>query len=80
MKRTKRADEFLARVGANVRREREGKRLTQSSLGGKLDATHSVVSRIESGERNIRLTDLFEVSRALGVTPAKLVTVNEEAA
>jgi transcriptional regulator with XRE-family HTH domain len=75
MKRTKRAFEFVVAVGANVRRERERLGLSQSALGGKLNATHSAVSRIESGERDIRISDLFEVGRALNVAPAKLVTV-----
>jgi transcriptional regulator with XRE-family HTH domain len=75
MKRTKRAFEFVVAVGANVRRERERLGWSQTTLGGKLNATHSAVSRIESGERDIRISDLFEVGRALNVAPSDLVSV-----
>lgn len=78
MKRTKKAGEFVVRVGARVKGERERKRWSQSVLAAKLDSTHSAVSRIESGERDIRLSELFEVGRALDVAPAVLVAVDNQ--
>jgi transcriptional regulator with XRE-family HTH domain len=75
MRLTKGADAFVAGVGANVKRKRESRRWSQTTLAGKLKTTHPVVSRIESGKRNMRLSELFEVGRALEVSPADLVTV-----
>lgn len=78
MKRTKKAEAFVEAVGSNVRRERERRRMSQAALGAKLETTHSVISRIESAERDMRLSELSEVSRALGTTPAALVATEAQ--
>lgn len=75
MKRTKQADSFVVAVGARARSQRERLRLSQAAVASQIKATHSVVSRIESGERDIRLSELFEISRALRTTPSDLVKV-----
>jgi transcriptional regulator with XRE-family HTH domain len=76
MKRTKAARAFVVAVGQKVKRARERRQLSQAALGAKLDGDHSLVSRIESGKKDLRLSGLHEVSRALETTPRDLVDVD----
>lgn len=79
MKTTRAAKRFVVGVGLNVRSRRKALGLGQGDLGKKLSIDAPTVSRIESGQRDLRTSELFEVGRALGVPPAALVTVGEEA-
>lgn len=80
MKRTKQARAFVVAVGGRIRETRKAARLTQVSLGKKLDIDSPTVSRIESGKKDLRTSELYEFGRALGVPPAALVTVTTEPA
>jgi transcriptional regulator with XRE-family HTH domain len=78
MKRTKQARAFVVAVGGKIRETRKAARLTQVGLGKKLDIDAPTVSRIESGKKDLRTSELYEVGRALGTSPAILVAVEAE--
>jgi transcriptional regulator with XRE-family HTH domain len=78
MRTTKAAQRFVAGVGRNIRAERKARGLGQGALGKKLAIDAPTVSRIESGQRDLRTSELFEIGRALGASPAALVTVETE--
>lgn len=48
-------------------------RLTQSDLATLLNKPQSYVSKIESGERSLHVSELFDYSNALNVPPEDLV-------
>jgi transcriptional regulator with XRE-family HTH domain len=59
-------------VHNNVKRLREKKKLTQQQLAKKARVTLSMVSRIESGERDLNLKLLVRIADGLGVVPESL--------
>ena len=79
MRRSKQARAFPVVVGSNVRKARNGAGLTQTAFGKKLRIDAPTVSRIESGQKDLRTSELFEVGRALDVPPAALLAPVDEA-
>lgn len=75
MKRTTKAQRFVEAVGQNVRDARKAKGMGQDQLGRRIGADAPTVSRIESGKKDLRLSQLWELSRALEAAPASLVSV-----
>lgn len=63
----------LSKLGANVRRERTNKGLTQEQLAEKIDISLRNVQRIEAGEINPLATTLIRLRRALGCSAEKLL-------
>lgn len=66
----------LARFGANVRRERTRREVTQEKLAELADLNIRTVQKIESGSINILITTASRIQRALGcdwedLVPAK---------
>ena len=59
-------------VGASLRDVRIAANLTQADVAARLDKPQSYVSKIESGERALRLYELDDYARALGTTPEDL--------
>ena len=51
---------------------REGADLTQRDLAARLKRPHSVVGRIEAGERRVDVVEFIEIARALDVDPRQL--------
>ncbi len=66
-------DEQLERFGAKVRAARLGRGWTQEDLAYKTGLASVQVSRIERGKREIRLTTLLRLLRALDVAPSDLL-------
>jgi transcriptional regulator with XRE-family HTH domain len=64
-----------AGVGALLRAARERAGLTQEALGAAAGITQAAVSRWESGERELGVTDLLAAASALGCSPASLLPV-----
>ena len=62
-----------AQLGATVRRLRLAAGLTQEQLGDLAKMDLSAVSRLERGQRNLRLDTLVRLARALDVPPAALL-------
>jgi len=61
------------RVGANVKRLREAKGLSQEQLAFDADMHRTYVSGIERGKRNPTITVLERLALALGVTSSELL-------
>ncbi|MBI4657529.1 MAG: helix-turn-helix transcriptional regulator [Verrucomicrobia bacterium] len=55
----------LKRFGANIRRERVAKSLTQEKLAELVDLNVRTVQKIEAGSVNILITTVFRFQRAL---------------
>lgn len=53
--------------------------LTQAEVAKRLGKPQSYVSKIEMGERSLRLHELFPYSQALGVSPSDVVSEIERA-
>jgi len=52
-----------------IRVQRREKRMSQSQLGQMLHMPQSQIARIEQGNRDVRLSTLLELSRALDLEP-----------
>jgi transcriptional regulator with XRE-family HTH domain len=63
----------LQRFGANVRAARLARGWTQEDLAHETGLATVQVSRIERGRREVRLTTLIRLVRALGVTSNDLL-------
>jgi transcriptional regulator with XRE-family HTH domain len=57
--------------GAELRRLREARRLSQADLAARAGCGHHSISRIESGEREASRHMLDRLSRGLALTPAE---------
>jgi transcriptional regulator with XRE-family HTH domain len=66
-------EQVLQRFGANVRAARRQRGWTQEDLSRASGLAVVQVSRIERGAREIRLTTLLALVRALEVSPARLL-------
>ncbi|PDS41327.1 transcriptional regulator [Rhizobium anhuiense] len=61
-------------MAANLRRIRHGKKLTQEELAHRTGLSARHIGAIERAEMSATLTVLGQISEALGVEPAVLVT------
>ncbi|PDT39338.1 MULTISPECIES: helix-turn-helix domain-containing protein [Sinorhizobium] len=61
-------------MAVNLRRIRHGKKLTQEELAHRTGLSTRHISAIERAEMSATLTVLGQISDALGVEPAELVT------
>lgn len=53
---------------------REEAALTQSQLAQRLGKPQSFISKLESGERSLRVEELPQIAQSLGVSPLRIVT------
>lgn len=65
-----RPDPIDAYVGSRVRARRMGLRMSQSKLGQVIGVTFQQVQKYENGNNRIGASNLFKISRALGVDVA----------
>lgn len=72
-KRRKPAGGLQSVIGANVRRLRKGKGLSQEELADLCGYHRTYVGGIERSERNITITTLEALAGALGVEPHTLL-------
>ena len=68
------------KVGANIRRQREGQKMTQDVLAAKLqlrgcDITRSAVAKIEVGQRHLYPDELILIKEVLGCSYEDLLCV-----
>ena len=61
-------------MAVNLRRIRHGKKLTQEELAHRTGLSARHIGAIERAEMSATLTVLGQISEALGVEPAELVT------
>jgi transcriptional regulator with XRE-family HTH domain len=64
---------LLSRFGDNVRTVRLAKGISQEGLADKAGLHRTYVSSVERGERNVTLETIEKLSKALGVSMAKLM-------
>ena len=61
------------KLGANIKKIRTKKRMSQGDICRKLDMDRSYMSAIESGKKNVTITVLDKLAKALGVSPSELL-------
>lgn len=66
-------DGVLERFGANVRSARLARGWTQEELAHRTGLAPVQVSRVERGKREIRLTTLVRLLKALDMPPSELL-------
>ena len=64
--------QWAAIVGANIRRLRKAKGLTQEKLAQEADMAMRYVAGVERGEENPSLRFLVKMAEVLGVGPGEL--------
>jgi transcriptional regulator with XRE-family HTH domain len=57
------------RFGANLKRARKARGMTQEALGLAAGLDAAVISRIEAGQREPRVTNITKIAKALEVPP-----------
>jgi HTH-type transcriptional repressor of puuD len=65
--------ELAKTFGLNVRRERERRGLSVRALGRACNMDGAGISRVENGERDLRLSTVERVAHGLAVSPADLL-------
>lgn len=60
-------------IGRCLKETRVRQGYTQSQLAGALGRPQSFVSKIESGERSLHLSEIFDYARALDVSIGRLM-------
>jgi len=61
-------------LGVAVRRMRKRLALSQEQLAERANIHWTYLGGIERGERNVSLLNIVKIARALGITPARLLT------
>jgi transcriptional regulator with XRE-family HTH domain len=64
---------ILISFGNNVRERRKEKGLSQEELSFKADLHRTYIGMIERAEKNITLTNIEKIAKALDVHPSKLL-------
>ena len=54
-------------IGRELKAMRTDENLTQARVAGKLGKPQSYVSKLESGERSLRLSEVYDYAAALGI-------------
>jgi transcriptional regulator with XRE-family HTH domain len=66
-------DKQLVAFGQRIRTIRKEKGLSQESLAALADIDRSYMGHIERGEKNITLTKIYQIAKALDVSPSQLL-------
>lgn len=66
-------EDTLRRFGANVRAARLAQGWTQEDLAAKTGLSSVQISRVERGVREVRLTTVLRLLKALEASPAELL-------
>jgi transcriptional regulator with XRE-family HTH domain len=65
-------DSVLAKLGLNVRKQREVRELTQETVAERADLDPTYISGIERGLRNPGIKNVARLAKALGLSTAEL--------
>jgi transcriptional regulator with XRE-family HTH domain len=65
----------LSRFGANIRRERTARNITQERLAERADLNIRTLQKIEAGELNVLITTAARIQRALACSWEKLMPI-----
>ena len=66
-------EEFLKKLGLQIKKLRESKNLSQRQLGYIIDKEQKSINRLENGQTNPSIYFLSEVAKGLEVSLADLV-------
>ena len=67
---------MLSLIGRKIRKTREAKGWTQTHLSDRMGlADYRLISQFENGHRDIRLSTLHRIAKALAVSPQELFPV-----
>jgi len=66
---------LLKKIGAKIVEIRREKGMSQQDLAAKLNYEKSNMSRLESGNVNLRVGTLYKVARALGISLSELLRI-----
>jgi transcriptional regulator with XRE-family HTH domain len=61
-------DPLFSAFGQSVRRHREAKDMTQEDLADKAGLDRTYISDVERGSRNLSITSMSRIAKALGTT------------
>ena len=64
----------MKQFGANVRRERMARGVTQEKLSEQVDLNIRSVQKIEAGKINVLVTTAMRIQKALGCSWSRLMT------
>ena len=70
-----RDEKFLKKFGANLKKVRKAKGISQEKLANELGFSQPHLVKIELGYVNTSISHLTAIAKALGVTAAELVTL-----
>jgi transcriptional regulator with XRE-family HTH domain len=59
--------------GRNLKRAREQAALTQEALADKADVHRNAIAFLEAGKRDVKLSTVVKLAKALGIPPADLL-------
>ena len=71
-------DRRLVTFGANAKKIRESKGISQNDIAQETSLTKSDVDAIEMGRKNFAFTTLLELARGLGESPANMLDIEFE--
>ena len=66
-------NQFLVQVGKNISKYRREAGLTQAELASKINVGVPFISRVERGEKSMKLYTFYKLAKALGVSPDMLM-------
>jgi transcriptional regulator with XRE-family HTH domain len=73
------ADRITQAIAAELRAARGRKNITRDELADRSGVSRSSVFRIENAEREVKMTQLYALCEALGVSPSALLQAAQEA-
>ena len=69
--------EILDNIGKNIRDLRTAKCLSQFQLNVDAELSKNQIGRIERGERNVKITTLYKIAKALNVNISEIINLKQ---
>lgn len=69
---------FRKNLGQKIKKIREAKKLSQEFIALEIDVDKSFIGRIERGERNVGLENLYKIAKILNISLYNLVNTEKE--
>lgn len=60
-------------LGMAIRKERQGKHLSQEALAFESALHRTYIGSVERGERNLSIDNIVKIAKALGLRPSELL-------
>lgn len=65
--------DFLLKLGNNIRRKRTANNLSQESLAFSIDSARNFIGCIERAEKSLSLKTLYKIAKALDISVEELL-------